>query len=102
MTSPVHQKDSPTWHAASVMTSRPLALLVTAGVCFALAVLMGWAAASYGVETTVWDATYGTYAYVERPGSEIVLALGGLLALALSAAALLAFIQANRRTASPR
>lgn len=64
-----------------------------------LAVLVGWAAASYGVETSVWDATYGTYAYAERPGSEIALALGGLLALALSAAALLALIRATHRSA---
>jgi hypothetical protein len=80
------------------MTSRPLALLVTAGVCFVIAVLVGWAATSYGVEASVWDATYGTFTYVERPGSEIVLALGGLLALALSAAALLALIRAMGRT----
>ncbi len=63
-----------------------------------LALLVGWAAVSYPVEASVWDATYGTFAYVERPGSEIVLALGGLLALALSAAALLAFIRAMGRT----
>ena len=63
-----------------------------------LAVLVGWAAASYGVEASVWDATYGTFTYVERPGSEIMLALGGLLARALSAAGLLALIRAMGRT----
>lgn len=78
--------------------ARRLPLLVTAWMCFLLVPLVAWGAASYGVETVVWDATYGTYAYLEQPGSEIVLVLGGLLALALLVAAILAFIRAMRST----
>lgn len=80
------------------MTTAPrVPLLVIAGICLVLVPVVAWGAASYGVETAVWDVTYGTYTYVEQPGSEVVLVGGGLLALALLVAAVLAFVRATRR-----
>lgn len=69
----------------------------TAALIAALLVpLVYWAATAYGAESVIWNATYSTYTYVERPGGFAVTVAGitvaALLAVCAVGAAILAAI----------
>ncbi|AZS42555.1 hypothetical protein [Microbacterium oleivorans] len=77
--------DSPVWS------------MVAGAACLVGALAAVWLVAVYGVETMMWDATHGTWAYVARPLAEVVTVLGIALAAILVALGAAVMVRALRR-----
>lgn len=78
------------------LTRRPVILVLIALAAFVLIPVTYFAGAAYVVETQVWNPTYRTYAYAERPGAGIALIATLVLCLALAGAAIGALALAVR------